>query len=132
MTAGSDDPDGEADGPPTTPERPSENGTHPPEDGRRDEGSRPDRAGSSAAADPSVEELQAAEPPDAVDEEGWRFSLEDLEAAAEDPEDEGNVAGILMRDEPLEKQSIDLENAIFFLVGALGTVVFIVLAVAGI
>jgi len=131
MTAGSDDPDGEADSPPTTPERPGENGTHPPEDARRDEESGSDRAESSAG-DPSLEELHAAEPPDAVEDEQWRFSLDDLEGAAEEPEDEGNVAGILMRNQPLERQPIDLENAIFFLVGALGTIVFIVLAVTGI
>ena len=60
----------------------------------------------------------------------WRFSVEEVpESANED--DEGNIAGTLMRDEPLEPETIDTENAVFFLLGSLGTILFVVLAILG-
>lgn len=62
--------------------------------------------------------------------EEWRFSVEEVPESA-DGDDEGNIAGTLMRDEPLEPETIDTENAVFFLLGSLGTILFIVLAILG-
>lgn len=49
----------------------------------------------------------------------------------DDREQEGNVAGMLPRDQPLEPQDIDLENAVFVALGALLVVVFLVLSIGG-
>jgi len=62
------------------------------------------------------------------EEDAWRYSVEEVGDEAAD--DEGNVAGILMRNEPLEAEAIDPENAVFFLLGSLGTVAFVVLALS--
>lgn len=73
----------------------------------------------------------AAEPEPEADE--WRYSVAEVGDSpdAEEADEEGNVAGILMRNEPLERESIDAENALFFLLGSLGTIAFIVLAIGG-
>jgi len=71
------------------------------------------------------------------DEEGneteWRFTLEDIEqrnadAKTDEESDEegGNVAGALSPDEEIEAGNIDLENAVFVVLG----IVLAVLAVA--
>lgn len=65
---------------------------------------------------------------DQADDDEWRFSVSELD---DEDDSEGNVAGSLMRDEPLEPGDIDPENAFFFLVGSLGTIVFIVMALQG-
>jgi hypothetical protein len=75
--------------------------------------------------------------PDPADEEKWRFSLEDIEqrnvddgddGEADDGEvDGGNVAGTLSPGEEIEPGDIDVENALFVLVG----VALAVLALAG-
>ena len=71
----------------------------------------------------------AAEP----EAEEWRYSVAEVGDSpdAEEADEEGNVAGVLMRNEPLERESIDPENALFFLLGSLGTIAFIVLAIGG-
>jgi hypothetical protein len=56
------------------------------------------------------------------DEDEWRFSLEDIrERDEDDPErdedDGGNVAGALSPADEIEAGDIDLENALFVLVG---------------
>ncbi|MFB6083210.1 MAG: hypothetical protein ABEJ94_03070 [Halorientalis sp.] len=66
------------------------------------------------------------------DEGGWKFELEDLpdeetpgdEAGADGDADggEGNVAGSMVPDQPLEPGSPSLENTAFVLLGALCTV----------
>lgn len=78
----------------------------------------------------SVPESDAA-PETVDDEEEWRFSIGELDDADDGDETGGNVAGSLMQDEPLESGDINPENAFFFLLGSLGTIVFIVLAVLG-
>jgi len=68
----------------------------------------------------------AANPDDPSEDEEWRFSLEDIEQrnadVAGDGDDGnedggGNVAGALSPDEEIEAGDIDLENALFVLVG---------------
>lgn len=61
----------------------------------------------------------------ADDEDEWRFSLADLEdeppaedAPAAEP-DRGNVAGDFLPDGTLEPGNIDLENAVFVVLGVL-------------
>jgi hypothetical protein len=69
---------------------------------------------------------------EADDEGGWKFELEDLpdedapdegtadgEAAGDE---EGNVAGSMVVDQPLEPGSPSMENTVFVLLGALCTV----------
>jgi len=63
------------------------------------------------------------------DEQEWQFPLDELGDG--DADESGNVAGTLATRQPVEPGDIDLENALFFLVGAVGTVLFVVLAVAG-
>jgi hypothetical protein len=75
-------------------------------------------------------------PDETTDEDEWRFSVDEVgDEPADGDETEqtegGNVAGSLADEGPLEPESISLENAVFFLVGALGTVLFIVLAITG-
>lgn len=68
-------------------------------------------------------------------EEEWRYSLEDLEDEPE-PADEsdgsgGNVAGSFFPDEELTPGDVDLENAVFVLLGAvLSGLVFVWFVVA--
>ena len=57
------------------------------------------------------------------------YTVEEV-GGTDEADEEGNVAGILMRNEPLEAESIDLENALFFLLGSLGAIAFVVLALA--
>ncbi|MHB9288454.1 hypothetical protein ACKVMT_15595 [Halobacteriales archaeon Cl-PHB] len=59
-------------------------------------------------------------------EDEWRFSLEDLEGdTAEDSG--GNIAGAFTPSEELEPGDVDLENALFVVLG----VVVMLLVVAG-
>jgi len=70
----------------------------------------------------------------AGEDEEWRFSVEEVgenDTEAEKAGESGNVAGSLVEEGPLEPESISLESAVFFLLGALGTILFVVLAVAG-
>ena len=65
----------------------------------------------------------AAGSEDDTDDE-WRFTLEELDDEAEpeesEPDDEsGNIAGTFAHDQPLEPGEIDLENALFVVVGVL-------------
>lgn len=71
------------------------------------------------------------------DDEEWRYSLEDLEddveaePAAESPESDGNVAGSFFPDEELVPGDVDLENAVFVVLGAvLSGLVFVWFVVA--
>lgn len=48
-----------------------------------------------------------------------------------DVSEDGNVAGSLDADQPLEPQQIDLENAFFVLMGVFLVVGFLVLAILG-
>ena len=75
---------------------------------------------------------------EADDEGGWKFDVENLpaedadepagtdedggEASDEDGEGEGNVAGSMVLDQPLEPGSPSMENTVFVLLGALCTV----------
>ncbi|WP_424019896.1 DUF7312 domain-containing protein [Halorientalis pallida] len=77
---------------------------------------------------------------EADDESGWKFELEDLpedesdgaagadsgedEAGEAGDGDEGNVAGSMVLDQPLEPGSPSMENTVFVLLGALCTVLF--------
>jgi hypothetical protein len=70
-------------------------------------------------------------------DEGWRFSVDEVgpqdEPDAEvETETGGNVAGTLDRNQPLEPGNIDLENAVFVVLGVLLVVGLIVGAIAGI
>jgi hypothetical protein len=80
-------------------------------------------------------ESRAHDGADAAESEAdeWRYSVAEVGDSpdAEEADEEGNVAGVLMRNEPLERESIDAENALFFLLGSLGTIAFIVLAIGG-
>jgi hypothetical protein len=74
----------------------------------------------------------AVDPSDSDADDGeWRFSLSDIEARTDDGDDEGtnegNVAGSFSPAETIEAGDIDVENALFVLVG----VALAVLAVAG-
>jgi len=66
----------------------------------------------------------------ADDESDWRFSLDEV-GDDESTGGGGNVAGSVVEREPLEPQQIDLTNAAFFLLGSLGTILFIGLALLG-
>jgi uncharacterized protein involved in exopolysaccharide biosynthesis len=64
------------------------------------------------------------------DGEEWRFSLEDLEEDetgenGDSEESNGNVAGTLRPDRPVEPGRINAENAFFVLVGALVAGLFV-------
>lgn len=67
-----------------------------------------------------------SEPEDDAETE-WRFSLEEIESMQENGDqaadakvdEEGNVAGSLEHEEPLEPGDIGIENAIFVVLGAL-------------
>lgn len=68
-------------------------------------------------------------------EEEWRYSLEDLdddsEPGATSDESGGNVAGSFFPDEELVPGDIDLENALFVLLGViLSGLVFVWFVVA--
>ena len=51
------------------------------------------------------------------DGEEWRFSLEDIEQRTDEEDEEGNVAGSLSPAGEITAGDIDLENALFVLVG---------------
>ena len=55
--------------------------------------------------------------PDGDGDDEWRYSLADLEDE-EPSDDSGNVAGSFMPEEELEPGDVDLENAVFVLLGA--------------
>ena len=72
------------------------------------------------------------------DEQEWRFSVEELDGDAEteegDDESEdsgGNIAGAIAGVGPLEPGDIDLENALFVLLGVVLTVGLVVGGMAG-
>lgn len=58
-------------------------------------------------------------------EDEWRFSLEDLES--DEADSDGNIAGAFTPSEELEPGDVDLENALFVVLG----VVVMLLVVAG-
>jgi len=81
----------------------------------------------------------AAGSDDDTDDE-WRFTLEELDDDAEQVEsgvtedgtdDDGNIAGTLAHNQPLEPGEIDLENALFVGVGILLVVGLIVATMFG-
>lgn len=78
-----------------------------------------------------------AAPPGEIDddEEGdeWRFSVEDVgeDDEPDQSDTEGNIAGTLDRNQPLEPGEIDPENAVFVVLGVLLVVVLIVAAIVG-
>lgn len=83
------------------------------------------------AAPPTGEEEDA--------DDDWKFSLEDVSPEEKpDPQEEqttesnGNIAGTLERNQPLEPGDIDLENAVFVVLGVLIVVILIGGAVLGI
>jgi hypothetical protein len=62
----------------------------------------------------------------------WKFPLESLsDGDDEDNKDEGNIAGTLARDQPLEPGDIDPENAFFVALGILVVVGLILGAMFG-
>ncbi|PSQ57100.1 MAG: hypothetical protein BRD23_08970 [Halobacteriales archaeon SW_9_67_25] len=75
----------------------------------------------------------AADPDPADDQEEWRFSLADIEqrnadnGETDDSEEGGNIAGTLSPEEDIDPGDIDVENALFVLVG----VALAVLALVG-
>ena len=72
------------------------------------------------------------------DDDEWKISVDDVGPPAhengEEPTDEpeGNIAGTLAHNQPLEPGDIDLENAIFVVLGVLLVVVLIAGAILGI
>jgi hypothetical protein len=81
---------------------------------------------------------------EADDEGGWKFEVGDLPAedsdeaagtdvdgdsgdSGADGDEEGNVAGAMVLDQPLEPGSPSLENTAFVLLGALSTILFFLL-----
>ena len=84
------------------------------------------------AASPSEDESDG--------DDGWKFSVEDVGPQDEPDSNEngdgaetdGNIAGTLDRNQPLEPGDIDLENAVFVVLGVLIVVVLIVGAIVGI
>jgi hypothetical protein len=73
------------------------------------------------------------------DDDEWKISVDDVGPPAHEDEEadatsdpEGNIAGTLARNQPLEPGDIDLENAIFVALGVLLVVVLIVGAILGI
>lgn len=81
--------------------------------------------------------------PNNEESDEWRFSLDDLDddsepvEASEDSDDEesadgSNIAGTLASDQPLEPGEIDLENAIFVVLGALLVVGLLAATILGI
>lgn len=82
----------------------------------------------------------AAGSDDDTDDE-WRFTLEELDDDAEPAEsgvtedekdEDGNIAGTLAHNQPLEPGDIDLENALFVVVGVLLVVGLIAATMFGI
>lgn len=86
-----------------------------------------------------------AAPPTGDEDDGdddWKFSVDDVSPAAgsdsteneqeTETETDGNIAGTLQRNQPLEPGDIDLENAVFVLLGVLIVVVLIAGAILGI
>ncbi|WP_336327537.1 DUF7312 domain-containing protein [Halovenus sp. HT40] len=82
-----------------------------------------------------------AAPPtgDEEDADDWKFSVEDVSPEEKpDPQEEqntesdGNIAGTLERNQPLEPGDIDLENAVFVVLGVLIVVILITGAILGI
>ena len=57
-------------------------------------------------------------PEEAPEDDGWRFALDEV--------DENGIVG--PEAEPIEPESIDLENALFVAVGVLGTLLVFVAA----
>jgi hypothetical protein len=69
---------------------------------------------------------------DANGEGEWRFSLDEIDARQGEGEDSnGNVAGSLERNQPLEPDDINLENALFVTLGVLVIVVLIAAVIFG-
>jgi hypothetical protein len=78
---------------------------------------------------------------DGESDEEWRFSLDEIDAmhkgdngeqSHRNGDPEGNIAGSLERNQPLEPGDIDLENALFVVLGALLVVGLIAAVVFGI
>jgi hypothetical protein len=85
--------------------------------------------------------MSAGSSTDGESEEEWRFSLDEIDAMqdGDDAEQsrrnggtEGNIAGSLERNQPLEPGDVDLENAFFVALGALLVIGLIVAVVFGI
>ena len=71
------------------------------------------------------------------DEERWRFSVDevgpqDQPSSETSTETDGNIAGTLDRNQPLEPGDVNLESVVFVVLGVLIVVVLIVGAIAGI
>jgi len=73
------------------------------------------------------------------DDDEWKISVDDVGPPAhEDPEEpteeqtDGNIAGTLGHNQPLEPGDIDRENAVFVVLGVLLVVVLIAGAMLGI
>jgi hypothetical protein len=99
------------------------------DDGNDDAGDSSEHGDGSHAVQQSVESVEQPVERADSDEREWEFPIDEL--GDEDADESGNVAGTLATRQPVEPGDIDLENALFFLVGAVGTVLFVVLAVAG-
>jgi hypothetical protein len=84
----------------------------------------------------------AAPPSEDQDDDGWKFSVEEVgpqdERTSAENEDKtesepgGNVAGTLQRNQPLEPGDIDPENAAFVILGVVVVLVLIVGAILSI
>jgi hypothetical protein len=85
--------------------------------------------GSQVTGEPGRSPERPGEVAEGGDQE-WQFPVAELGDKAEE-EQSGNVAGTLATREPVVPGDIDPENALFFLVGAVGTILFVVLAVGG-
>lgn len=85
--------------------------------------------------------MSAGSGSDGESDDEWRFSLEEIDAmhdgdageqSRRNGDQEGNIAGSLQRNQPLEPGDIDLENALFVALGALLVIGLIVAVVLGI
>ncbi|WP_436902227.1 DUF7312 domain-containing protein [Halovenus halobia] len=73
------------------------------------------------------------------DDEEWKISVDDVGPPAHEDHEEatdeqtgGNIAGTLAHNQPLEPGDVDLENAVFVVLGVLLVVLLIAGAILGI
>lgn len=92
-----------------------------------DQGDGPERLSDSGERDES-HQVSGTEVVEDGDDDSWRFSLEEIDARQDT---DGNVAGDLARNQPLEPGEINRENALFVALGVLLVVVLIAAVVFG-
>lgn len=94
-----------------------------------------------AGGDEDASDRESTEQPSAGDSGNRPTASADSSPSEDEPtpairrlppeEQEGNVAGSVAYDEPLEPEPIDLENAVFVLLGVAFLLVFLAIAIHG-